>query len=74
MEVVQWLLLYGVDGQRTRFAIYLAHEHTALIPSAATHTRLALSNTTMVRTKRTLHPSVIQSLIIPAFHQNTIAS
>ena len=64
MEMVQRLLLYRVDGQRTRLAIDLAHEHAALIPSATANTRLVLSNPAMVRTERTLHPSILQPPII----------
>ena len=74
MEVVQRLLLNGVDGQRTGFAIYFAHKRTILITTATADTRLAIRNLTMMRTKLTLHPSIIQLLIIPAFHQNTIVS
>jgi len=64
MEVVQRLFFYRVDGQRTRLTVDLAHEPPTLISSATANTRLALSNATMVRTKRTLHPSIIQPLII----------
>ena len=72
MEMVQWLLLNGVDGQRTRLAIHLAHEHAPLIPPTTAHPRLALSNTAMVRTERALHPSILQPLIIPTLHHRHI--
>ena len=72
MEVVQRLLLDGVDGQRTRLTIYLTDEHATLISPATAHARLTLSNTAMVRTERTLHPSVIQLLIVPTFHYQHI--
>ena len=68
MEMVQRLFFYRVDGQLTRLAIDLAHEHAALIPSATANTRLALSDATMMRTERALHPSIIQPLIIPTLH------
>ena len=74
MEVVEWLLLNGVNGQRTGLAIYFAHEHTILITTTPTDTRLAVRNLAMMRTELTLHPSIIQPPIIFAFHQNTIAS
>ena len=62
--MVQRLLLDGVNGQRTRFTIHLAHKYTSLISSAMANTRLALGNMAMVRTKRTLHPSIIHPLKI----------
>ena len=74
MEMIKRFLLYGVNGQRTRLAIHLTDKHAILIPPTATYARLALGNTAVVRTERTLHPSVVQTIIIPAFHQNTIAS
>ena len=74
MEVVQRLLLDGVNGQRTGFAIDFAHEHTVLITTAPADSRLAVRNLTMMRTEQTLHPSIIQPLIVFALHQNTIAS
>ncbi len=64
MEVVQRLFFYWVDSQRTRLAVHLTDKHTILIPSTLANTRLALSDATMMRTERTLHPSVIQPIII----------
>ena len=74
MEVVQRLFLNGINGQRTGLAIDFADEHTVLITTAPTDTRLAIRNLTMMRTEQTLHPSIIQPLIVFALHQNTIAS
>ena len=74
MEVVERLLLNRVDGQRTRFAVDLTDEHSILIASAAANARLAICNLAMVRTELTLYLSIFQPLIIPALHQNTIAS
>ena len=59
MEVVQRLLLNGVNSQRTGLAIYFAHEHTVLIATASTDTRLTVRNLAMMRTEQTLHPSII---------------
>ena len=68
VEVIQRFLLDGVDGQRTGLTIYLAHEHTILIATAPADTRLAVRYLAMMRTEQTLHPSIIQPLIIPALH------
>ena len=59
MEVVQRLLLNGVNGQRTRFAIHLADKHAIHIPTAPTDARLAVGNLAMMRTELTLHPSIV---------------
>ena len=59
MEVVQRLLLNGVNGQRTGLAIDFAHKHTVLIATASTDTRLTVGNLAMMRTEQTLHPSII---------------
>ena len=74
MEVVQRLLLDGINGQRARFAIDFAHKHTVLITTTPADTRLAIRNLTMMQTEQTLHPSIIQLPIVFALHQNTIAS
>ena len=74
MEMVEWLLLDGIDGQRTRFGIDLADECATMISSAATDARLAIGYAAMMRTEQTLHSSIIQTLIISTLHQNTIAS
>ena len=74
MEVVERLLLNGVYGQRTRPAVYLADKHAIHIPSTPADTRLSIRNLAMVGTEQTLHPSIIQPLIVFALHQNTIAS
>ena len=68
MEVVERLLLNGVDGQRTRPSIYLAEQHTALIASAPTDACPALADVAMVWAEQTLQPPIVQLLIIPALH------
>ena len=68
VKVVERLLLDGVDGQRTRPSIHLTDEYTALIASDTADARPALADTTMMWAKQTLHPPVIQFLIIPALH------
>ena len=74
MEVVEGLLLDGIDGQRTGFGIDLADEHTVVVATTATTARLAMGDMAMVGAELALHRAIIQSLIIPTFHQNTIAS
>ena len=59
MEVVQRLLLDGVDGQRTGFAVHLADEHAVLIATAPADTRLTVGNLAMMRTELTLHPALV---------------
>ena len=68
MEVVQRFLLNGVDGQRAGLAINFAHKYAALVATAPADTRFAIGNLAMMRTELTLHPSIVQSLIIPALH------
>ena len=74
MEVVERFLLDGIDGQCTRLGIDLADECATMISSAATDARLAIGYAAMVWTEQTFHSPIIQTLIIPALHQNTIAS
>jgi hypothetical protein len=74
MEMVERLLLNGIDGQRTRLGIDLADKCTTTISSTATDARLAIGYAAMMRTDQTLHSSIIQTLIISTLHQNTIAS
>lgn len=74
VEVIQRLLLNGVNDQRTGFAIDFAHEYTFLIATTPADARLAVRYLAMMRTEQTLHPSIIQPLIIPTPHQNTMAS
>jgi hypothetical protein len=58
MEVVQRFLLNGVYGQRTRFAVHLADEHTVLIATTPTDSRLAVSYLAMMWTELALHPAL----------------
>ena len=64
MEVVQRLLLNGVDGQRAGLAIHLADKHAVQITTAPTDTCLAVGNLAMMRTELTLYPSIIQPPIV----------
>lgn len=59
MEMIQWLLLDGVDGQRTRLAIDLADEFAIVIPATTTKARLAIGYPAMMRTDLTLHPAIL---------------
>ena len=74
MEMIQRLLLDGVNSQSTRLAIHLAHQHTTIIAPTATNARLAISYVAMVRAELAFHSSTFQFPIVPALHQNTIAS
>ena len=68
VKVVERLLLDGVDGQRTRPSIHLTDEYTVLIASATADARPSLVNMAMVWAEQTLHPPIIQLMIIPALH------
>jgi hypothetical protein len=74
VEMVERLLLDGVDGQRTGFGIDLADEYGVMVTTTAATARLAIGNMTMVRTELAPDRTIIQSLIISGLHQNTIAS
>ena len=74
MEMIERFLFYRIDGERTGQALHIAIEHTIAIAPAATNAPLAISNMAMVGTKLALNCPTLQLTIIPAFHQNTIAS
>jgi hypothetical protein len=74
MKMIERLLFNGVDGQGTGLSIDFTKENTTIIATTATASCLTISNITMMRTERALHGPTLQLLIIPAFHQNTIAS
>ena len=74
MEMIEWFLLDGIDGQRTRFGIDLADKCATTIPSTATDARLAIRYSAMMWTEQTFHSSIIQTLIISTLHQKTMAS
>lgn len=59
MEMIQGLLLDGVDSQRTRLAIDLADEFAIVIPATTTKARLAIGYPAMMRTDLTLHPAIL---------------
>ena len=65
--MVERFLLNGVDGQRTWPSINLAEQHTALIASVPTDACPALADVAMVWAEQTLHPAVIQLMIISTF-------
>ena len=60
MEVIERLLLDGVNGQRARPSVHLTDEHATLIASATADARLALTDAAMMRAELTLHPAIIQ--------------
>ena len=68
MEMIERLLLNGVDGQRTRPSVHLADQYTALIASAPADACPALADVAMVWAEQTRHPAIIHLLIIPALH------
>ena len=59
VEMIEWFLFDGVDGQRTGFAINLADEHTFVITTTATAPRFAVGDTTMMRTEQALHHTIV---------------
>ena len=65
MEMVEWFLLDGVDGQRTGFAIDLADKHTVVVSATTTAACPSVGDTAVVRTEQTLHHPIVQPLIIP---------
>ena len=76
VEMVEGLLLDGVDGQRTRLTIDIADESAVQIATATADARLAVGDTAVVRTEQTLNSAarrfVISALV--GFHQKTMAS
>ena len=59
MEVVEWFLFDGVDGQRAGLPIDFTDQYTVVIAATATDTCLAVGNTTMMRTEITLNHTVV---------------
>lgn len=59
MEMIQRLLLDGVDGQRTRLAIDLADEFAIVIPATTTKACLTIGYPAMMWTDLTLYPAVL---------------
>ena len=45
-----------------------------MVATTAATARPAIRDMAMVRTEQTLDSAIVQSLIIPALHQNTMAS
>ena len=70
MEMIERFLLHRIDSQSTRLTIDLTHKYAIIIPPTATYTRLALSDVTVMRTKRTLHSTTLQLPIIPTFYHS----
>ena len=50
VKVVEWLLLYRVNGQRTRFGIDFADKHASVVATAVANACLAVSNVTIMGT------------------------
>jgi hypothetical protein len=68
MEVIEGLLLDGVDGEGTGLSIDIADEYTTLIASATTETALTIGDVAMMRTELALDLAVLQTMIIPTIH------
>ena len=68
MKMVKRLLLDGIDGQRTGFAIDFAPEDTILVAPTPTDACLAVCNMTAVRTEQALYLSIFQCPIVSALH------
>jgi hypothetical protein len=73
MEMVEGLLLNGVDGQRARMSIRFTDQHTTTIAPVAADTRLALTDPAMMRTEQALHSPILQMFIIPTFYHLQIS-
>ncbi len=67
MEVIQRLLLDGVDGQGAGLGVDFADEHAIAVATAATETGLALIDMAVMRTELTLDCPVLQFAIISTF-------
>ena len=74
MEVIERLLLNGVDGQRTGLAVDLAHEHPVVVTPTPAQARLPVGDAAVVRAEQALHPVLIHPPIIPALHRNPFNS
>ena len=59
VEMIEWFLFDGVDGQRTGFAIDLADEHAIVITTTATAACPTVSDTTMMRTEQALYHPIV---------------
>jgi hypothetical protein len=66
MEMVERLLLDGIDGEGTRLGVDLADKHAASISAAAADAGLAISNVAMMRTEPAFDLLILQTLIISA--------
>ena len=68
MKMIERLLLYRVDGERTRSSINFADQLAFDVSAAAAQACLAVGNATMVRTKQTTYNAIVNALIIRVFH------
>jgi hypothetical protein len=68
MEVVEWLFLNRVDGQRTGLGIDLTDERSTKVTTTTTESCLAIGNATMVRAEMAFHLPILKFSIIPALH------
>ena len=66
MEMIEGLLLHGVDGQGAGLGIHLAYKLAAKVPAATAQPRLAIGNMAMMRTKLTHYGAIVQSLVVSA--------
>jgi hypothetical protein len=74
MKMVKGLLLDRIDGERARLGVHLAYQRATMITPTATDTCLAIAYLAVMRTKFAFYPHILQSMIISALHQKTIAS
>ena len=59
VEMIERLLLDGVDGQRTGLSINLADKHAVMIPATATAACPSLGDTAVVWTELALHHTIV---------------
>ena len=68
MKVIERLLLYRIDGQRTGLGIDLTDERSTKVTTTTTESCLAIGNATMVRAEMAFHLPILKFSIIPALH------
>ena len=59
VEMVEWLLLDRVDGQRTGLGVDLADKHTVVVSATATTARPSVGDTAVVWTELALHHTIV---------------
>jgi hypothetical protein len=74
MKFHKRLLLHRVIGDGTRLSIDIRNEASAFVATASAEAPLPFTQRAAMRTEVAPNGSILQSGIISALHQNTIAS